>query len=105
MQVLQTTAEGFPLCVSLNADTCVDMALCHDGIDMSIQSRGGRRCPLGTVSPLGEAFHITHMEENRQWVSINGPIVSSMQEAIETLLRLTGRGFLVSKNPPFPADY
>jgi len=96
MQVLQTTAEGFPLCVSLSAGICVNVALCHDGIDLSIQSRHGHRSPLGTVSPLGEAFQVTHVGINRQWVAFNGPVLSSMQEVIKTLLHLTGRGFLVS---------
>ena len=96
MQVLQTTAEGFPLCVSLSAGICVNVALCHDGIDLSIQNRHGHRSPLGTVSPLGEAFQVTHVGINRQWVAFNGPVLSSMQEVIKTLLHLTGRGFLVS---------
>lgn len=96
MQVLQTTAEGFPLCVSLSAGICVNVALCHDGIDLSIQNRHGHRSPLGTVSPLGEAFQVTHVGINRQWVAFNGPVLSSMQEVIKTLLQLTGRGFLVS---------
>lgn len=94
MQVLQATAEGFPLCVSLSAGICVNVALCHDGIDLSIQNRYGQRCPLGTVSPLGEAFQVTHM--GSKWTAIDGPVLSSMEEAIKTLLQLTGRGFLVS---------
>lgn len=93
MQVMQvlTYAGGFPSCISLDADTCVNVArVWIDQADLSLETRPGMVRPLGSITKTPEgAAKITHVGVGVEWVPVGQDLFcTSLDEVIQVLLNL-----------------
>lgn len=88
MQVL-TYAGGFPSCISLDADTCINIALIGDQADLSLEIRPGMVRPLGSITKTPRGAKITHVGVGVEWVPVGQDLFcTSLTEVIKVLLSL-----------------